>query len=300
MSEIIDAAVVKKLRDKTDAGMMDCKKALIEAKGDFDKAVDLLRTRGLAIAQKKSSRTASQGVVRAVIEGDKLAVLFEINCETDFVAKGDKFQVFVDELTKFIVGHEFKAAGEAALVQELLAAPFQGRTVNDYVVSNVAVLGENIVPRRFVRWTLKGAGRFYSYIHMGGKIGVMVELGFGKAETAGHPKVAELGRDLCLQIASMSPLAVSPDGLPEAVVAREKAIYVEQAKELNKPPAVVEKIIQGKLEKWFKESCLLNQLFVKDNELTIDQLAKKVGQEAGDTITVRRFVRFMVGDGLDK
>ena len=274
----ITAAAVGKLREMTNAGLMDCKKALTEAKGELDLAVDILRKRGSATAAKKASRQANEGLIVQYIQpGARIGVLVEVNCETDFVARNESFRAFCDE-----VARTFAAKPQADL--EAL------RT------AQVAKLGENIKISRHHRLEVSGHGMVAAYIHTGAKVGVLVEVGAGQERTVASDQFKELVRDITLQIAAAHPYVVSRDEVEPQVLAKEKEIASEQVK--NKPPQALAKIVEGKLEKFYQGHCLLDQGFVKKNsEITVKEHIGSIAKELGDEITVRRFVRFQVGEG---
>ena len=278
MSEIT-ASLVKQLRDATNVSMMECKRALIDAGGDLEKATRLLRERGMAVAAKKASRAANQGlVVSATADDGKTASLIEINCETDFVARNPTFIAFADEL-----------AGKACETDEPLA-----EKVESEIVAKVAEIGENIVLRRTVRFVQQGPGGIDAYIHLGGKVGVLVELGAGKDETAASPVFKELLRDLALHVAACSPRHLTSDEVPEDIIADEREIYAKQV--TGKPPQVIDKIVDGKLKKFFSEICLIDQGFVKEPKQSLRDLLGAKGKELDDTLTIRRFVRYQLGE----
>jgi elongation factor Ts len=282
----ITAELVKTLRDKTDAGMMDCKKALKETGGDLEAAVAYLRQKGLAVAAKRADRTASEGTVWAHVAPDhKSGVLLEVNCETDFVAKTDSFVELGNRLAEQL------AASGLATVEALLAesCPHQPNlTVSDYLNEVIAKTGEKCEIRRFVRYS---GDMVAAYIHHGGKIGVLVELsGAGPA-----PEAAAAAKDVAMQIAAANPLAVSREDVSAEAVAKEKAIFEAQARESGKPENIIEKMVTGRLEKFYKEVCLLQQAFVKNPEQTVAQYFKEVGQRLGQEIKVKRFARYQVG-----
>jgi elongation factor Ts len=278
MSEIT-AALVGKLREMTNAGLMDCKKALTESKGDLNLAVDILRKRGVAAAAKRASRETKEGLVSQFIQpGARLGVLVEVNCETDFVAKNESFRAFCDEVAKTL-------AGDSAADCEALRTAIVAKT------------GENIKISRSHRLEVNGNGLIAGYIHTGAKIGVLVEVGAGKEATVGIDDFKQLVRDITLQIAAASPIAVSRDQLDPAVIAKEKEIAAEQAK--NKPPQAVAKIVEGKLDKFYQSFCLLDQGFVKQNsEITVKEHAAAVAKRLGDDVVIRRFIRFQVGEAF--
>ena len=282
---------IKLLRESTGAGILDCKKALQETGGDVDQAIDFLRKKGLAAASKKASREANEGMVSAHISPDgNTGVLVEVNCETDFVARTDDFQNFVKGLVQLVASRP-----SAANVEALLAAPFSSdssKTVAEKLTEIIAKLGENMVVRRVARFDLAGDGMLDSYIHTGGRVGVLVDVAGGKASDS---KFAGLVHDVALQIAAASPRYVSQTDVPAEAVEAEKNIYRAQLVEDNKPDNIKERIIEGKLKKWYEEVVLLNQPFVKDNDLTIAKLLEKYGKELGSDVTARRFARFELG-----
>ncbi|MEI6211221.1 MAG: translation elongation factor Ts [bacterium] len=276
----LTTAMITDLRARTNAGMMDCKKALQETSGDMDAAIKLLRERGQAIQVKRAAKEANQGIVSAAAVADGSAMsLAEVNCETDFVAKTDGFKKFVVTVAdKVLAGDENVA-----------------ETMKDDLVGIVAATGENVKIRRVSRFVLSGAGRLESYIHMGGKVGVLVELSCGKAETAGNPAFVELIHDLALQVAAAAPRWLDGAAVPADVIAAEKDIYRTQV--VGKPENIIEKILDGKIKKFFGEVCLVDQVFVKDEakKQTISQLVDVTAKKVGDTLAIRRFVRYQLG-----
>jgi elongation factor Ts len=288
---MITASLVKELRAKTNAGMMDCKRALQETEGDIDAAIKLLREKGIAKAAKKADRVANEGVIDARIDSaGKSGIMLEINCETDFVAKNDNFKNFVNELADTLAG------GTATDIDEALAAKLGDGIVDDAVKAKVIEIGENLQFRRFIRFTVEGEGVVGSYIHMGGKVGVLLEVGCEKPETVESETFKTMVRDITLHIAAANPQGVSRDDIPTDVVDAEKDIFRAQMAESGKPPEIIEKIILGKIGKFFSESCLLEQGFVKDPDTTIQKLLDTVGKDLGDTLAVRRFARYAVGE----
>ena len=273
----ITAAMVGKLREMTNAGLMDCKKALTEAGGDLNGAVDILRKKGVATAAKKAGREAREGVIAQFIQpGGKLGVLVEVNCETDFVAKNESFRAFCDDLAK-----------------RLASDP--NADLESVRTEQVAKIGENIRISRHARLEVVGNGLVAGYIHTGAKVGVLVEVGAGKPETSGSDAFRELVRDITLQIAAANPTAVSREEIDQTLVAKEKEIAAEQVK--DKPPQAVAKIVEGKLEKFFQTICLVDQGFVKKNsEITVKEHVAAVAKQLGDELKIRRFVRFQVGE----
>ncbi|HMM05336.1 MAG TPA: translation elongation factor Ts [Clostridiales bacterium] len=292
---MISAQMVKELRERTGAGMMDCKKALTETDGDMEKAVDFLREKGLAAAEKKAGRIAAEGMVAAALSADaKQGVLVEVNCETDFVAKNEDFKGFAADVAQQVL------AGNAADVEALLGEALlsdSSKTVKDELTEKVAVIGENINIRRFEKVDAAD-GCVAAYIHGGGKLGVVV---YGKTDVVNDEIKAAL-RNIAMQIAAMDPKYVSRDEVPADFLAHEKEILMAQAKEENpnKPDNIIEKMIVGRLNKEMKEICLLDQSYVQDGDLTVAQYAAKVGKENNADLSVVRFVRFKTGEGLEK
>ncbi|MBQ4613778.1 MAG: elongation factor Ts [Akkermansia sp.] len=284
----ITAAMVKELRVKTDAGMMDCKKALIECDGNMEEAVKYLREKGIAKAAKKADREAKEGVVATLVEG-KDGVIFEINCETDFCSKGDKFKALVAE-----IGTALKAAS-AATLEEALNVAINGTTVEKYIAEQCAVIGENMKLRKFGRYTLAGEGTIASYIHMGGKVGVLLQVACDKAETTTSADFQTLCKDITLHIAACAPKSVDSSSLDPAFVAEEQEIAKAQLLAEGKPEALLEKILPGKLKALYKQSCLMSQEFVKDGSITVEKLVADAGKALGDTIKVVSFERFQLG-----
>jgi len=282
----ITAELVKTLRDRTDAGMMDCKKALKETAGDLDAAVAYLRQKGLAVASKRAGRTAAEGCVWAHVSQDhRSGVLLEVNCESDFVAKTDSFQELGSRLAEQLAGAALETVDEL-LAQGCPHAP--GLQVADYLNEVIAKTGEKCLVRRFSR---HGGGLVAAYIHHGGKIGVMLQLSGGDAA----PEAYAAAKDLAMQVAATNPLAVSREQVPAETVSKEKAIYAAQAQESGKPPQIIEKMVVGRLEKFYKEVCLLEQPFVKNPEQTVSQFLKEVGKKMKKELQVRGFSRFQVG-----
>ena len=281
----ITAAMVNELRKSTGAGMLDCKKALEETGGDMEKAVDFLRKKGLAAAAKKAGRAATEGLVAAVVSADgKSGALVEVNSETDFVAKNDKFQAFVADVANQVLAGS-PADMDALMAQDSVKEP--GKTVQTMLNEAIAVIGENLQIRRFARFESAGLAGFY--IHAGGKIGVLVEL-------AGAGDLASLAKDVAMHIAAAAPQAVRREEIASDVLEREKDIYRAKARETGKPENIIEKIIEGQVNKFYAEACLLEQNFVKDPDKTIQQILKSAGAD----VTVTRFARFVLGEGLEK
>ena len=289
----ITAALVKELRERTQAGMMDCKKALMENDGDMDKAIDWLREKGLAQAAKKAGRIAAEGaVVQYITECGKVGAVVEVNCETDFVAKTDNFMNFANSVAKHV------ALANPADIESLNAQKFvddESKTIENMISDATVAIGEKISIRRFARY--ETTGLVSSYIHMGGKVGVLVEL----ATTAGdNEAVKELAHDLCLQIAAAKPEAVRREEVNSENLEKEREIYRVKALESGKPEKIVDKIVEGQIEKYYKEVCLLEQVFVKDSDKTIKGLVAEVAKAVGTDIDVVRYARFERGEGIEK
>ena len=294
----ITAKQVKELREMTGAGMMDCKKALTATEGDFDKAIEFLREKGLATAEKKAGRVAAEGLVKVIVSDDKKkAVAVEVNAETDFVAKNEKFQAYVAQVA------EQAMETEAADIDAFLAETWkfdETKTVNEALAGQIAIIGENMNIRRFQQ-VKEDAGFVASYTHMGGKIGVLVE---AKTES-NDERVKEALKNVAMQVAALNPKYVSTDDVPEEYKEHEKEILIAQAKNdpknANKPENIIEKMITGRLAKELKEICLLEQEYVKaENKETVAKYLEMVSKEVGTPVELKRFVRFETGEGLEK
>ena len=287
----ISASLVKELRDKTNAGMMECKNALKETEGDVDEAIKFLRERGAIKAAKKADREAKEGIVSANIDAEsRSGVLVEVNCETDFVAKNDNFKTFVSELTDAVAG------SDASDVESANSISKDEGSLDDFVKAKVIELGENLQFRRMVRYDVEGSGVVASYIHLGGKVGVLLEVNCGKAESASNDSFRELVKDLTLHIAASSPAGIGRDEISSDLVEAEKDLFRKQMEDSDKPPEIMEKIIEGKLGKFYSTVCLLEQGFIKDPDQTISDLLAAKGKDLDDELTVRRFARFGVGE----
>ena len=283
---------VKNLREQTGCGMMDCKKALTESNGDFEKAVEYLREKGLAAAQKKAGRIAAEGMVYATVCG-KVGVVVEVNAETDFVAKNDMFQTFVKDVAGVV------AEQNPADVDALLACKMGEDTVEAALKEKILVIGENIKIRRFERFE----GICSAYIHAGGTHAVLV--GFETSEEiAAKPEFEAYGKDIAMQIAAANPGYLCEADVPAEVIEKEKEILLAQIandpKNANKPEAIKEKMVVGRIGKFYKENCLVDQEFVKDNELTVAKYTDKVAKELGGEIKITKFARYEKGEGLEK
>ena len=293
----ITSQMVKELREMTQAGMMDCKKALVEADGDMDKAVEWLREKGLAAAAKKAGRIAAEGVVASYITEDaKIGVVVEVNCETDFVAKTDNFINFSKNVAKHI------ALANPADVDALMSQKFvddESKTITDLVSDATVSIGEKISIRRFARYeTDKGAVE--SYIHMGGKIGVLLLVENDNAETLNNETFKTFYHDVALQIAAAKPSYVKKDEVPAENLAKEREILRAQALNEGKPEKIVDKMVDGRIQKYYKEVCLVEQPFVKDSDKSINQLTAEVAKEIGANINIVSFERFERGEGIEK
>ena len=289
----ITASMVKELREMTGAGMMDCKKALNETNGNMDEAVEFLRKNGEAKAVKKAGRIAAEGIVMADVVDDKKAAIVEVNSETDFVAKNDEFKEFVANVVKQAL--ETSSADMDAFLAESWVAD-SSQTVKDALVAKIARIGENLNIRRFEK--LESDGCIVSYIHGGGRIGVLVD-----ADTdVVNDEVKKCLRNVAMQIAAMTPKYVSRDEVSQDYLDKEKEILLAQAKQENpnKPDNIIEKMIIGRLNKELKEVCLLDQVYVQDGDLTVGKYVEKVAKENGANLSIKRFIRFETGEGIEK
>lgn len=269
---------VMALREKTGAGMMDCKKALVDADGDMEKAGDILRERGIAKAAKRAAKVAAEGLVSALVEGKK-GVLLEVNCESDFVAKGDKFHALVNDIAKHIL------KVNPASVEALLASDMGGKTVDTFVQEATAIIGEKISVRRFT--VFESNGFIETYIHMGGTMGVMLD--FDGAENA---ETKEIAHNVALHTAFSKPAYLSSSEVSPETIEKEKAILTQEVMNEGKPQQIAEKIVMGKIKKYYEENCLLDQKFVKDDKITVSQLLGK--------LKLNRFCFFVMGQGIEK
>jgi elongation factor Ts len=288
----ITASLVKDLREKSGAGMMDCKKALIESEGDFEAAVDWLRTKGLAAAAKKAGRVASEGLVGLSVDGNTGSVI-ELNSETDFVARNETFQ----KLTASIANLALKAGSLDELNKLQMAA---GKTTEETVTENIATIGENLTLRRMENVSVN-EGFIISYMHNAvapnlGKIGVLVAL-----ESSGDKsKLEELGKQIAMHVAAARPISLNTEGVSSEIVEREKAIFSEQAKASGKPDNIIEKMVEGRIRKFYEESVLLEQVFVMDNKTKIKDVVANVSKEIGAEITLKAFARLELGEGIEQ
>ncbi len=284
--------LIKTLREKTNAGMMDCKAALTEADGDIEAAETVLRKKGLSAADKKAGRATKEGAIASRIsDEEKVGALIEVGCETDFVAKNENFRDFVEELLDHTMAADDFADAEALLAQKL---PDGSQSADEMVKLTVGRLGENMGVPRAVRYTVQGSGAVASYIHMQGKVGVLVEVGCENDATTANEAFRELVKDITLHIAASNPLCISRDEIPADKIATEREIYADQVK--DKPENIIDKIVEGKLEKFYGTMALLEQGFIKDPDNTVGELIAAKGKELGDTIELRRFTRYAIGE----
>ena len=286
----VTAALVKELRERTGAGMMDCKKALVETDGDIEKAIDYLREKGIMKAQKKAGRIAAEGLVRVAFgEGNKTASIVEVNSETDFVAKNEEFIEFVEDLAK-----EVLVKGNMPM-EQFMAEPFGEGTVQETLTAKVAKIGENLSIRRFAKVEEDGVV-YAGYTHGGGRIGVIV----GIKTDAAADEIAAVGKDVAMQVASMNPKFVNEDGVDPEYLENEKKILTEQVLNEGKKPEMVERIVAGKIKKELKEVCLLDQPFVKDGDVSVQQYVANAAKEIGKDMEVVSMIRYEVGEGIEK
>ena len=287
---MITASAVQELRKITNAGMMACKKALTETEGDMDAAVKLLREKGIVKSAGRSDRETSEGLIAAnVSEDGSTGILAEVNCETDFVAKNEGFGAFVSDITKTI------SESDASDAEAATALPFGDGTIQDALGAKFSELGEVIKVKQVTRFTREGNGTIASYIHMGGKVGVLLELGAENADTAANEAFQGLARDICLHIAALNPAGLTRDDIDASTIEEENEINRKQLEAEGKPAEIIDKILIGKINKYFSESCLVDQAFVKDDSVSVKKHIEAVGNEIGDTITIRRYARFSIG-----
>lgn len=289
----INAALIKELREKTGAGMMDCKKALLETAGDMEAAVDWLRKKGLAAAAKKSSRVAAEGLVALASEGKKAAVV-ELNAETDFVARNDKFQALAASVAKVAL------QANTGDVEALKAAPLNGGTVQDAITNAIAVIGENMNLRRVSTLSVN-EGVVATYLHNAiadglGKIGVLVAL----ESSAPAAKLAELGKQIAMHIAAAKPEALTVDEVDQDKLVRERAVYKEQAMASGKPADIAEKMVEGRVRKYYEEVVLLEQLYIMDGKTKVREVIEQAAKELGAPIKLTAYTRFLLGEGIEK
>ena len=290
----ITSAMVKELRERTSAGMMDCKKALVASEGDMEKAIEWLREKGLSQAAKKASRIAAEGVVAQYMNDDAtVGAIVEVNCETDFVAKTDNFMNFANNVAKHV------AMANPADVDSLLAQPFvddNSKTISDLISDATVAIGEKISVRRFERFETTGV--VSTYIHLGGKVGVIVEVAADANRT--DDGIKTFAHDMALQIAAAKPEAVRREEVDSTKLEKEREIQRATAIESGKPEKIIDRIVEGQIEKYYKEVCLIDQQFVKDGDKTIKSLMAEVAKAAGTTLDIVKFARFERGEGIEK
>lgn len=283
----ITADQVKKLRGKTGAGMMDCKKALEKSEGDMEKAIDYLREQGIAKATQKASRTAKEGLIHSALHSqNRWGILLELNCETDFVARTEDFKSLTKEMADWIIQHR---PAEINQITE---------SMKERLNQTTAKLGENITAKRFALMELdeESKGAIHSYIHPGDKLGVLLKLRCQTEAVACDQEFKQLAKDISMQIAATNPVVITRDRLKPEIIEKEKEIYRTQAKNERKPEKIIERIVQGKLEKYFQEVCLLEQPFVKDQDRSVKERIDETQKKLGEDITIGQFVRFRLGD----
>ncbi len=289
----ISAAEVKALRTQTGAGMMDCKRALTDADGDAERAIELLRERGLAKAGKRAGRATSEGVI-GIARNGPVAAMVELGCETDFVARTDEYQALGQELAELVAGN-----ADLTDVEKTLAAPMGDETVGARIQAASGKLGENVELKRVARLAVS-QGVSGGYVHAGGKLGVIVgvEFDLSSADAGADAKLEALAKDLAMHVAAAdpTPLSVDREGMPQDVIEKERRVLRAQAEQSGKPEGVIEKIVEGRLRKFFAENCLLEQAFVKDPDRSVGDLAKAVASEVGTSATIREFARFRLGE----
>ena len=275
----ITTSMIKELRDATSMGINDCKKALEQTDGDFDAAVKILREKGASVAAKRASKEANEGMVAANVSDDaQQGALIEVNCETDFVTRNEDFQAFVEELRAEALNYETDKMAEG---------------VSQKVEDKMASIGEKIQFRRNVKWAVEGTGAITSYIHMGGKVGVLVEVGCEKAESINSPVFQELSKDLTLHVAAAAPQYLKRDEVPTELLDEEMDIARKQLE--GKPENILENILKGKANKFYSQICFIEQGFVKEDKVSITELLEEKSKELGDTLTVKRYIRFQLG-----
>jgi len=290
----ISASMVKELREMSGAGMMDCKKALMEANGNMDEAMQILKEKGAAKAAKKTGRVASEGTVLSMIENSS-GILLELNCETDFAAKSEGFRNYASFMTDYFMKN---GAEEGAVVS--MEEGYYNQEVEKVTTETIAKIGENIRPRRFVKFSGDEKSYIHSYIHMGGKIGVLVEVKVSVADAVKNGEVKEMADSVAMQIASMKPECVDESSFPKEIIESEKKVFMAQVLELGKPENVAEKIVEGKLKKFISENTLLEQTFVMNSDMKVKDYVKETSKKVGSDLQVVRFVRFELGEGIAK
>jgi elongation factor Ts len=295
MSEI-SASLVKQLREQTGAGMMECKKALVQAGGNLEEAVVILRKAGLASAAKKATRATKQGLIVAKSGGaGQSGVLLEVNCESDFVARTDDFQALTAKLADTIAAADASVVGDADPVAALLASALDGATVADAIKATIAKLGENISIARYTRYEV-AEGVVGSYIHPGAQLGVLIEIATGLADAASNSEIQELVKDVAMQIAAADPKFLSREDVTPDAIEKEKDIQKARVIAEGKPEKVAEKIVEGRMGKFYEEICLLEQPFIKEGSMTVAELVKSKAKVVGSDVKIARYARFKVGE----
>lgn len=291
----VSMELVKQLRDKTQVGMMDCKKALEEANGDFDQAVEILRKRGAAVAAKRADNVTNQGKIESNISADnKSGSLVEVACETDFSANTDAMKQFIADIAEHLVATTAIAADAEALLKQQLSKK-SSITVQQHLDELVSKICEKIKINRFVRFQVASHGLVNAYIHPGASVGVMIEIATDKDAASATEALKALTREICMQVAVTNPVSVSPDQLDPQTLEKERALAREMLKDSGKPAQVIDKIIEGKMGKFYQDACLLNQPFIKNDKITVGGHIEEVGKKLGLTITVKQFKRFAIG-----
>ncbi len=294
----VTAALIKELRGMTGVGMSDCKAALVETDGDLEKAVEVLRKKGMAKAEKKAGRVAAEGLSYVYITEDgKAAAAVEVNSETDFVAKNDEFKSFVENVAKQVI------KSDVSDMDAFMAEPWiedEGKTVKEALVEKIAVTGENLTIRRFKKFAASDESVFVSYLHAGGKVAVLLEF----SSDVKNDALIEAGKNVCMQIAAMSPKFVRREEIPAEFLAKEREILTEQAKadpkNAGKPENIIEKMIEGRINKEMKEFCLVEQQYVKDEDMNVGKYVESVAKEIGGNVSIKQFVRYETGEGIEK
>ena len=288
------SADVMKLREQTGVGMMDCKKALVQTDGNFEEAIKYLREKGMASAAKKQSRVAAEGLVKCLVAEDKKSgVAVEINCETDFVARSDQFLALIDNIAHHLLQTNAKSVEE---VMEEAYYQDPSKTINVLIAEATAAIGEKISLRRFTKFALSQSGIVASYIHMGGKIGVLTQI----VTEAAPEAVAELAANVCMQIAASKPQVINIADVDASQLESEREILTVQAKNEGKPEAVIAKMVEGRIHKYYKEVCLMEQEYVRDSSMSIKQVVAETEKTVGAKIAVTAFVRYEMGEGIEK
>lgn len=286
----ISAAMVKQLRDRTDQAMMDCKKALVEAAGDLEKAVDILRKKGMAVMEKRAGRDTNEGkIVGRIADDGKTAVITMLCSETDFTSKNDSFVAAAELVAEALLA----ADAEPASAQDLMQLTADGKKVGDVVNDIISTTGEKITLGDFARFQLEGAGLLHCYVHFNGKVGTLVQIIADSDAAASAPAVTQLAADIAMHVTATNSAAVAREEVDPETVAREREVAAEQVK--DKPANMIDKIVEGKLNKWFQQIVLVEQPFVKDDSMTVAELLDKVGKDVGGKLTVKRFARIQIG-----